>query len=70
MTPSEVQKKRQQQLAELLRVSPPEPMTPRQEAIQILADGLLELIIQRGRQLENRTNRRQHWLRVQARREG
>ena len=70
MTPSEVQKKRQQQLAELLRVTAPEPMTPREEAIQILADGLLELIIQRGRQLEYRTNRSNHWLRVQARREG
>jgi hypothetical protein len=70
MTPLDVQKKRQQQLAELLRVTAPEPMTPRQEAIQILADGLLELIIQRGRQLGYRTNRSNHWLRVQARREG
>jgi hypothetical protein len=35
---------------ELLRVSAPEPTTTRGEAIRILVDGLLELIIQRGRQ--------------------
>ena len=34
MTPSEVQKKRQQQLAELLRVSAPEPLTPREGDIR------------------------------------
>ena len=44
----EVQMKRQQQLAELLRVSAPKPLSPREEAIQILSDGLLELIIRRG----------------------
>ena len=49
MTPLEVQKKRQQQLAEHLRVSAPEPLSPRGEAIRILSDGLLELIIQRSR---------------------
>jgi hypothetical protein len=65
----EVEKKRQQQLAELLRVAAPEPLSPREEAIQILSDGLLELIIRRGRQPENRVNRSNHWLRVQARRE-
>ncbi len=41
----EVEKKRQQQLAELLRVAASEPLSPREEAIQILSDGLLELII-------------------------
>ena len=65
----EVEKKRQQQLAELLRVSAPEPLSPREEAIQILADGLLELIIKRGRQPENRVNRSNHWLWAQMRHE-
>ncbi len=64
----EVEKKRQQQLAELLRVAASEPLSPREEAIQILSDGLLELIIRRGRQPVNRVNRSNHWLRVQAQR--
>jgi len=69
MKQSEVQKKRQQQLAEILRVSAPEPLTPRQEAIEILAQGLLELIIQRSRQPKSRRARREHWLRGQDRNE-
>jgi hypothetical protein len=65
----EVEKKRQQRLADLLRVSAPEPLSPREEAIQILSDGLLELIIQRSRQSENRVNRSNHWLWAQMRHE-
>ena len=61
MNRSEVEKKRQRRLADLLRVSAPEPLNPREEAIQILSDGLLELIIQRSRQSANRVNRSKHW---------
>jgi hypothetical protein len=44
-------------------------LSPREEAIQILSDGLLELIIQRSRQPANRVNRSNHWLWTQMRHE-
>ena len=69
MKQSEAQKRRQQQLAALLPIPVPEPLTPREEAIQILAEGLLELIIQRSRQAKDQRPTRKHWLRVQTRNE-
>ena len=58
-----------QRVAGLIQLHVPEPLTPREEAIQILASGMLELIIQRSRQPESPRLRREHWLRVQARNE-
>ena len=56
-----------QRVAGLIQLPVPEPMTPREEAIQILASGMLELIIQRSRQPESPRMRREHWLRVHLR---
>ena len=39
-----------QRVADMIQLPAPEPLTPREEAIEILASGLLELIIQRSRQ--------------------
>jgi len=50
----------------MIKVPLPEPLTPREEAIQILAQGLCELVM-RGCKPESRVNRREYWLRVQAR---
>ena len=58
-----------QRVACLIQLPVPEPMTPREEAIQILASGMLELIIQRSRQPKSPRMRREHWLRVHMRNE-
>ena len=58
-----------QRVAGLIQLPVPEPMTSREEAIQILAGGMLELIIQRSRQPESPRLRREHRLRVHMRNE-
>jgi hypothetical protein len=50
----------------MIKVPVPEPLTPREEVIQILAQGLCELVM-RGCIPERRRGGREHWLGVQAR---